>query len=63
MEKILAPLNIIVNNIMLNQMSKLEIPLIENNSPKPVNIPKINHSDVVIHTVEDDQAVRDFNSL
>ena len=60
MEKIAAPLNIIATYIMQNQMPKLEVPLIENIVPNPASNQDMPQSDVVIHTIEDYQAVRDL---
>ena len=59
MKKIAAPLNLIANYIMQNQIPKPEISPIKNNEQNITNIHEINQSEVVIHTIEDYQKVRD----
>ena len=59
LEKIAIPLNIIANYIMQNQMPKPEIPLLDANESNSLNNSENKQSDVVIHTVEDYQKVRD----
>ena len=59
MEKIATPLNMIANYIMQNHLLKPEIPLIENEGQNSLDIQEIKQSDIVIHTVEDYQKVRD----
>ena len=59
LEKIAIPLNIIANYIMQNQMPKPEIPLLDANEPNSLKNSENKQSDVVIHTVEDYQKVRD----
>ena len=59
MEKITAPLNIIANYIMKNQIPKLEALIIKNNTSILANNLEINQRDVVIQTVEDYQKVRE----
>ena len=58
MEKLATPLNIIANYIMQNQIPKSEIPFTEDKELKVADVPEIKQSDVVIHTVEDYQKVR-----
>ena len=57
MKKIVAPLNLIANYIMQNQIPKPEISPIENNEHNIANIHEINQSEVVVHIVEDYQKV------
>ena len=52
-------MNIIAIYIMQNQIPKIEAPIIENNASILVNNPEINQRDVVIHTAEDYQIVRE----
>ena len=59
MEKIAAPLNLIANYIMQNLIPKPENFPIENNEQNIANIHEINQSEVVVHTIEDYQKVRD----
>ena len=59
MKKIATPLNLIANYIMHNQIPKPEISPIENNEQNIANIHEINKSEVVVHTIEDYQKVRD----
>ena len=59
MEKIAAPLNIIANFITQNHAQKFESTIRESSIPTPENAQEINQVDVVIHTVEDYQKVRD----
>ena len=59
MEKLATPLNIIANYIMQNQIPKSENPFTEDKELKVADVPEIKQSDVVIHTVEDYQKVRD----
>ena len=59
MEKIAALLNIIANYIMKNQIPKLEASMIENNASILANNPDFNQRDVLIHTVNDFQKVRE----
>ena len=58
MEKIAAPLNLIANYIMQNQIPKPEFFSIGNNEQNIANIHEINQSEVVVHTIEDYQKVR-----
>ena len=59
MKKIAALLNRIANYIMQNQIPRPEISPIENNEQNIANIHEINQSEVVVHTIEDYQKVRD----
>ena len=59
MEKIAAPLKIIANFITQNHPQKFESTIRESSIPTPENAQEINQADVVIHTVEDYQKVRD----
>ena len=53
MEKSAAPLNLIANCIMQNQIPKPEISRIENNKQNITKIHEINQSEVVFHAIED----------
>ena len=59
MEKIDAPLNIIAKFITQNHVQKFESTIRESNISTPENAQEINQTDVVIHTVEDYQKVKD----
>ena len=59
MEKLATTLNIIVNYIIQNQIPKSEIPSTEDKEPKPTDVRETKQSNVVIHTVEGYQKVRD----
>ena len=55
MKKIAAPLNLVSNYNMQNQITKPEVSPIENNEQNISNIHKINQNEVVVFTIEDYQ--------
>ena len=60
MEKIAAPLNIIANPIMDNQMPKIEHVQLVNNAPYENIRQEINQSEVVEHEIENYETIREM---
>ena len=60
MEKIAAPLNIIANSIMTNQIPKIDKAQLVNNPPYENNRQEINQSEVVEHEIENYEAIREM---
>ena len=57
MKKIVAPLNIIANSIMVNQIPKVDNAQLVNNVPYENNRQEINQSEVVEHEIENYETI------
>ena len=61
MEKTPAPLNIIANSIMTNQIPKIDNAQLVNNAPYENNRQEINQIEVVEHEIENYEAIREIH--